>query len=38
MDYNGCIQKSIEYIEKNLDTKIELKDIADKVFLFYNRF
>lgn len=33
MNYNVCIKKSIEYIEDNLNKKIELKDIADKVFL-----
>ncbi|MFL0195220.1 helix-turn-helix transcriptional regulator [Clostridium sp. WILCCON 0269] len=33
MNYNSCIKKSIEYIEHNLNDKIELKDLADKVFL-----
>lgn len=33
MNYDTCIKKSIEYIEQNLDSKIELKELADKVFL-----
>ncbi|KAJ49163.1 AraC family transcriptional regulator [Clostridium tetanomorphum] len=33
MNYDVCIKKSIEYIEHNLNNKIELKDIADNVFL-----
>lgn len=33
MNYDACIKKSIEYIELNLMQKIELKDIADNVFL-----
>lgn len=33
MNYYACIKKSIEYIELNLMQKIELKDIADNVFL-----
>lgn len=33
MNYDSCIKKSIEYIEHNLNTKIELKDIAKRVFL-----
>ena len=33
MNYDDCIKKSIEYIEHNLNNKIELKDLADKVFL-----
>jgi AraC family transcriptional regulator len=33
MNYDACIKKSIEYIERNLNNKIGLKDIADKVFL-----
>lgn len=33
MNYNTCIKKSIEYIEHNLNNKIELKDLADMVFL-----
>jgi AraC-like DNA-binding protein len=33
MNYDACIKKSIEYIEHNLDKKIELKELADKVFL-----
>lgn len=33
MNYNACIKKSIEYIEHNLNNKIELKELADKVFL-----
>lgn len=28
-----CIKKSIAYIEKNLNKKIELKELADNVFL-----
>lgn len=33
MNYDDCIKKSIEHIEHNLNNKIELKDLADKVFL-----
>lgn len=33
MNYDVCIKKSIEYIEHNLTEKIELKELADKVFL-----
>lgn len=33
MNYNACIKKSIKYIEKNLNNKIELEDLAQKVFL-----
>lgn len=33
MNYDKCIKKSIEYIEDNLSKKIELKELADKVFL-----
>ena len=33
MNYDACIKKSIEYIENNLSKKIELKELADKVFL-----
>lgn len=33
MNYNACINKSIEYIDHNLTNKIELKDLSDRVFL-----
>jgi AraC family transcriptional regulator len=33
MDYDACIKKSIEYIDLNLDKKIELKELADNVFM-----
>lgn len=33
MNYDASIKKSIEYIENNLDNKIELKELADKAFL-----
>jgi AraC family transcriptional regulator len=33
MNYEVCIKKSIEYIENNLNKKIELQELADKVFL-----
>ncbi|WP_238885128.1 helix-turn-helix transcriptional regulator [Clostridium sp. YIM B02551] len=33
MDHDLCIKESIEYIEKNLMEKIELKELADKAFL-----
>ncbi|WP_238902495.1 helix-turn-helix transcriptional regulator [Clostridium sp. YIM B02506] len=33
MNYDACIKESIEYIEDNLDNKIELKELADKAFL-----
>jgi AraC family transcriptional regulator len=33
MNYEVCIKKSIEYIEDNLNNKIELQELADKVFL-----
>lgn len=33
MNYNACVRKSIEYIEHNLNSKIELADIAKKVFM-----
>lgn len=33
MNYDDCIKKSIEYIEHNLNNKIEFKELADKVFL-----
>lgn len=33
MKYDACIKKSIKYIEDNLDKKIELEELADKVFL-----
>ncbi|ERI93752.1 transcriptional activator RamA family protein [Clostridiales bacterium oral taxon 876 str. F0540] len=33
MNYDACIKKSIEFIENNLDKKIELEELADKVFL-----
>lgn len=33
MNYDDCIKKSIKYIEDNLSNKIELKDIANNVFL-----
>lgn len=29
----ACIKKSIEYIENNLNKKIQLKELADKAFL-----
>ncbi|MFT8316183.1 MAG: helix-turn-helix transcriptional regulator [Clostridium sp.] len=33
MNYDVCIKKSMEYIERNLNEKIELKDLAEKAFL-----
>lgn len=33
MNYDACIKKSIKYIENNLKRKIELKELADNVFL-----
>lgn len=33
MNYDLCIEKSIEYIENNLKSKIELKDLAAAAFL-----
>ncbi|OCA97004.1 helix-turn-helix transcriptional regulator [Clostridium beijerinckii] len=33
MNYDACIKKSIEYIENNLNKKIQLKELADKAFL-----
>ncbi len=33
MKYDICIKKSIEYIENNLNKKIELQEIANKAFL-----
>lgn len=33
MNYDACINKSIEYIEHNLNKKIELKSLAEKAFL-----
>ncbi|OOM76291.1 helix-turn-helix transcriptional regulator [Clostridium sp. BL-8] len=33
MNYDKCIKKSIEYIEDNLNKKIELQEIANKAFL-----
>lgn len=33
MNYDSCIKKSIEYIENNLNKKIQLKELADKAFL-----
>jgi len=33
LNHDACIKKSIEYIEDNLDNKIELKELADKAFL-----
>ena len=33
MNYDLCIQKSIEYIENNLNSKIELKDLAAVAYL-----
>lgn len=33
MNYEACIKKSIEYIENNLNRKIQLKELADKAFL-----
>lgn len=33
MNYGTSIKNSIEYIDHNLDKKIELKELADKVFL-----
>jgi AraC-like DNA-binding protein len=33
MKYEVCIKKSIEYIEDNLNKKIELQELADRVFL-----
>lgn len=33
MNHDACIKKSIEYIEDNLDNKIELKELSDKAFL-----
>lgn len=33
MKYDTCIRKSIKYIEDNLDKKIELDELAEKVFL-----
>jgi len=33
MNYGTCIEKSIEYIERNLNKKIELEDLAEKAFL-----
>lgn len=33
MNYDACIKKSIEYIDNNLNKKIELKDLADNVYL-----
>lgn len=33
MNYDTYIEKSIEYIERNLNKKIELEDLAEKAFL-----
>jgi len=33
MNYDACIKKSIEYIENNLNKKIQLEELADKAFL-----
>jgi AraC family transcriptional regulator len=33
LNHDACIKESIEYIEDNLDNKIELKELADKAFL-----
>jgi AraC family transcriptional regulator len=33
MNYDACIKKSIEYIEDNLNKKIELEELANKVFI-----
>jgi transcriptional regulator GlxA family with amidase domain len=33
MNYDTCIKKCIDYIEDNLNNKIELKELAEKVFL-----
>lgn len=33
MNYDACIKKSIEYIEDNLNKKIELEELAEKAFL-----
>jgi AraC-like DNA-binding protein len=33
MNYDACIKKSIEYIENNLNNKIELKELAEQVYL-----
>lgn len=33
MNYEACIKKSIEYIEDNLNKKIELEELAEKAFL-----
>ncbi|AJA46511.1 transcriptional regulator, AraC family [Clostridium pasteurianum DSM 525 = ATCC 6013] len=33
MNYDTCIEKSIEYIERNLNKKIELEGLAEKAFL-----
>ncbi|AQS06827.1 helix-turn-helix transcriptional regulator [Clostridium beijerinckii] len=33
MNHEACIKKSIEYIENNLNKKIQLKELADKAFL-----
>ncbi|WP_026888586.1 helix-turn-helix transcriptional regulator [Clostridium beijerinckii] len=33
MNYEACIKNSIEYIENNLNKKIQLKELADKAFL-----
>jgi AraC-like DNA-binding protein len=33
MNYDVCIKKSIEYIENNLNNKIELRELAEQVYL-----
>lgn len=33
MKYDACIKKSVKYIEDNLDKKIELEELAGKVYL-----
>lgn len=33
MNYDACIKKSIEFIENNLNNKIELKELAELVYL-----
>lgn len=33
MNYDACIKKSIDFIEDNLEKKIELEELAENVFL-----
>lgn len=33
MNYDACIKKSIEFIDNNLDKKIELEELAAKAYL-----